>query len=171
MRPRYNAARGAISTEYTVILVLVAVGIIIAFMLLGTTLRQQAGTSVDKIGGREDSYAVANRVDAAVDRMRAAEVNMSQGEGANQGSVGSPGEAGGGGGGHDGLGEGGGSGEGDDLAPPGGSQPDVTGIIDTGGTPPPVDPPGQGTLTVTVNVISYRTWRAWWWTRSQFPSG
>lgn len=73
-----NNRRGAISTEYIIILVLIAVGGIIAFMLLGTTLRQQAGNSIDKIGGRSDTYDASARVDDASDRMQADVVDMTQ---------------------------------------------------------------------------------------------
>ena len=72
--------RGAISTEYIIILVLIAVGGVIAFMLLGTTLRQQAANSIDKIGGKSSTYTQSDRVDDSVTRMKEDVVDMSQAE-------------------------------------------------------------------------------------------
>lgn len=46
-----NNRKGAISTEYVIILVLIAVAGILAFMLLGGQLRSQVRTSVDKVSG------------------------------------------------------------------------------------------------------------------------
>jgi Flp pilus assembly pilin Flp len=46
-----NRRFGAISTEYVIILVLIAVAGILAFMLLGGQLRSQVQTSVDKVSG------------------------------------------------------------------------------------------------------------------------
>lgn len=46
-----NRRFGAISTEYVIILVLIAVAGILAFMLLGGQLRSQVKASVDKVSG------------------------------------------------------------------------------------------------------------------------
>lgn len=48
---RKNNRTGAISTEYVIILVLIAVAGILAFMLLGGQLRTQVKNSVDKVSG------------------------------------------------------------------------------------------------------------------------
>ena len=79
--------RGAISTEYIIILVLIAVGGIIGFMLLGTTLRQQAGNSIDKVGGRTNTYEASDRIDTASDRMQDDVVDMTQSDEADDEAI------------------------------------------------------------------------------------
>ncbi len=69
--------RGAISTEYVIILVLIAVGGIIAFMMLGQQAKEQVATSVDKIGGNVVTAEKAGAVDPAM--LRDDKTDMSQG--------------------------------------------------------------------------------------------
>lgn len=73
--------RGAISTEYIIILVLIAVAGIIGFMLLGTQLRQQAAHSINKIGGTESTYTESENVQGSAEQMRTDVVDMTQAEG------------------------------------------------------------------------------------------
>jgi Flp pilus assembly pilin Flp len=80
MNSLQSRRRGAISTEYIIILVLIAVGGVIAFMLLGTTLRQQAANSIDKVGGKSSTYTESDRVDDSTARMKDDVVDMSQTE-------------------------------------------------------------------------------------------
>jgi len=54
---------GAISTEYVIILVLIAVGGILAFMMLGQQVKEQVATSVDKVGGTVTTDTKVGQVD------------------------------------------------------------------------------------------------------------
>jgi Flp pilus assembly pilin Flp len=75
--------RGAISTEYVIILVLIAVGGILAFMMLGQQAKEQLSTSVDKIGGK---VVTSEKVGAVnTDVLSTDKTEMSQGEGGGQG--------------------------------------------------------------------------------------
>lgn len=56
---------GAISTEYVIILVLIAVGGILAFMMLGQQVKEQVATSVDKVGGTVETAEKVGAVDPA----------------------------------------------------------------------------------------------------------
>lgn len=71
--------RGAISTEYVIVLVLIAVGGILAFMLLGQQLKEQTAQSIDKIGGTKETDKKAGVVAPA--QLRTDLTDMSQAEG------------------------------------------------------------------------------------------
>ena len=71
--------RGAISTEYVIVLVLIAVGGILAFMLLGQQLKEQTAQSLDKIGGTKETDKKAGVV--APDQLRTDLTDMGQAAG------------------------------------------------------------------------------------------
>ena len=78
---RYAKTRknlGAISTEYVIILVLIAVGGILAFMMLGQQVKEQVATSVDKIGGKEATATKAGNVDNTQEGLRDDKSDMTQ---------------------------------------------------------------------------------------------
>lgn len=78
---RYAKTRknlGAISTEYVIILVLIAVGGILAFMMLGQQVKEQVATSVDKVGGKEDTATKVGQVDNTQEGLRDDITDMSQ---------------------------------------------------------------------------------------------
>jgi len=78
---RYAKTRknlGAISTEYVIILVLIAVGGILAFMMLGQQVKEQVATSVDKVGGKVETATKAGNVDNTQEGLRDDKTDMTQ---------------------------------------------------------------------------------------------
>lgn len=74
-----NNRKGAISTEYVIILVLIAVAGILAFMLLGGQIRSQVKTSVDKVSG---STTTTEKVKIAeTEKLTSDKPDMAQSEG------------------------------------------------------------------------------------------
>ncbi|MEO8377088.1 MAG: hypothetical protein ABI579_05395 [Candidatus Sumerlaeota bacterium] len=73
-----NNRKGAISTEYVIILVLIAVAGILAFMLLGGQLRSQVRTSVDKVSGTTGTTDIVKM--AKTDKLTDDKPDMSGGE-------------------------------------------------------------------------------------------
>ncbi len=61
-RFRNNARRGAISTEYVIILVLIAVAGILGFMFLGQQLRNQSRNITDKVAGTSQTNVGVERI-------------------------------------------------------------------------------------------------------------
>lgn len=81
---RYSKTRkslGAISTEYVIILVLIAVGGILAFMMLGQQVKEQVATSVDKVGGSTETDTAAGHVSDTEEQLRDDVTDMTQAEG------------------------------------------------------------------------------------------
>lgn len=74
--------RGAISTEYVIILVLIAIGGILVFMLFGGGIRKQVMIALQKFEGTKETPA---QVDPS--RYDPEDVDMSGGEGAQVGEL------------------------------------------------------------------------------------
>lgn len=71
--------RGAISTEYVIVLVLIAVGGILAFMLLGQQLKEQTAQSINKVSGEKETDKKTGIVDPT--QLRTDKTDMSQAAG------------------------------------------------------------------------------------------
>ncbi len=65
MRTTRAKTLAAMSVEYIIILVLIAIGGIIGFIILGGQIRNQVGTSVDKLSGKETTNTTVNQGDTA----------------------------------------------------------------------------------------------------------
>ena len=85
---RSRKTRGAVSTEYIIILVLLAIAGIIGFMLLSTQGRQLMQNSIGKLSGEKTTYNKTSNVNASKDRMAADTVDMTGAEnGAAEGDI------------------------------------------------------------------------------------
>jgi len=82
--------RGALSTEYVVILVLLAVGVILGFMFLGQNARGQMGNVTEKVGGTAATGEGAVVVNTTLDNAG----GMSGEDGGRPGAAGAEGGSG-----------------------------------------------------------------------------